>query len=191
MSVWTPSAASCVAVTAATFWPRTDAPASLWIAVSLELWRRPSETFVCLQPHACMLSTVRSTGKSNPLMSAGSCSFTCHDFLNMQSGLLQLKLKLGSMQSPQQVNSKDSATCGCPSVDIICNMKQNRTRFCLISFDLCVVCFQVPGLANSSNKLSVSRAGKSPHRSCLPGSPGPPGAPGVPGNVDIDPHFQL
>lgn len=49
----------------------------------------------------------------------------------------------------------------------------------------------MPGLANSSNKPSVGRAGKPPHASCLPGSPGPPGAPGVPGDVEKHPQFQL
>lgn len=39
------------------------------------------------------------------------------------------------------------------------------------------------GLANSSNKPSVRRAGKSPDSS---GLSGPPGAPGVPGNVNIE-----
>lgn len=47
------------------------------------------------------------------------------------------------------------------------------------------LCLQVPGLANSSNKLSLRRAGKSPNGPCLPGSTGPAGAPGVPGNIDV------
>ncbi|KAG7242597.1 hypothetical protein INR49_020310, partial [Caranx melampygus] len=83
-----------------------------------------------------------SSGKSDTLMSAGTCSFTCQDFMNMKSTLLQLKLRLGTTQSPNQV----------------------------------------PDLANSSNKPSLGRAGKSSDIPCLPGLPGPPGAPGVPGH---------
>lgn len=41
----------------------------------------------------------------------------------------------------------------------------------------------MPGLVTSSNKPSVGRAGKDPHRAGLPGSPGLPGAPGVPGDL--------
>ncbi|KAF0043515.1 hypothetical protein F2P81_004852, partial [Scophthalmus maximus] len=44
-----------------------------------------------------------SSGKSDTLMSAGTCSFTCQDFINMKSSLLQLKLRLGNTQSPNQV----------------------------------------------------------------------------------------
>uniref|UniRef100_A0A674PFF4 EGF-like domain-containing protein n=1 Tax=Takifugu rubripes TaxID=31033 RepID=A0A674PFF4_TAKRU len=40
-----------------------------------------------------------STGTSDTLMSAGTCSFTCQDFSNMKSSLLQLKLKLGNIQT--------------------------------------------------------------------------------------------
>ncbi|KAM8893817.1 collagen and calcium-binding EGF domain-containing protein 1-like isoform 3-T3 [Spinachia spinachia] len=83
-----------------------------------------------------------SSGKSDTLMSAGTCSFTCEDFMNMKNSLLQLKLRLGNTQSPNQV----------------------------------------PDLANSSDKPSQGRAGKSADSSCLPGLPGPPGAPGVPGH---------
>lgn len=117
MSVWTQSAASCVAVTAATFWHLTDTRASPCTTVSWSLWRSPSETFACVQTDVCMLSsvmrgpwwesmiyvTVGSPGKADTLMSAGTCSFTCQDFINMKSSLLQLKLKLGNMQSPNQV----------------------------------------------------------------------------------------
>ncbi|XP_029702356.1 collagen and calcium-binding EGF domain-containing protein 1-like isoform X1 [Takifugu rubripes] len=85
---------------------------------------------------------LRSTGTSDTLMSAGTCSFTCQDFSNMKSSLLQLKLKLGNIQSPNQM----------------------------------------PGLATSSNKPSVGRAGKDPHPAGLPGATGLPGAPGVPGH---------
>lgn len=44
---------------------------------------------------------------------------------------------------------------------------------------------KVPGLANSSNKPSLGRAGKKPDGPCLSGLPGPPGAPGVPGNMKL------
>lgn len=46
---------------------------------------------------------VRSTGKSDTSTSAGTCSVTCQDFVNMKSSLLQLKLKLGNMHSSNQV----------------------------------------------------------------------------------------
>uniref|UniRef100_A0A3Q2XKK8 EGF-like domain-containing protein n=1 Tax=Hippocampus comes TaxID=109280 RepID=A0A3Q2XKK8_HIPCM len=39
-----------------------------------------------------------SSGKSDTLMSADTCSFTCQDFINMKSNLLQIKLRLGSSQ---------------------------------------------------------------------------------------------
>lgn len=54
----------------------------------------------------CMFCVaVSSSGKSDTLMSAGTCSFTCQDFINMKNSLLQLKLKLGNThpQSPNQV----------------------------------------------------------------------------------------
>ncbi|KAM4602645.1 collagen and calcium-binding EGF domain-containing protein 1-like [Polymixia lowei] len=57
-----------------------------------------------------------SSGKSDTLMSAGSCSFTCQDFVNMRNSLLQIKLRLGSTQSPNQVpglaNSSDKPSQG-------------------------------------------------------------------------------
>lgn len=53
----------------------------------------------------------------------------------MKSSLLQLKLKLGNMQSPNQVtfvfNSESSAAFGSRSVDVVCVAKQNRTKFCV------------------------------------------------------------
>lgn len=49
---------------------------------------------------------VSSSGKSDTLMSAGTCSFTCQDFMNMKNSLLQIKLRLGNTQSENQV------TCG-------------------------------------------------------------------------------
>ncbi|XP_067105197.1 collagen and calcium-binding EGF domain-containing protein 1-like [Osmerus mordax] len=41
-----------------------------------------------------------SPGKSDTLMSAGSCSFTCQDFVTMRNSLLQLKLRLASSTQP-------------------------------------------------------------------------------------------
>ncbi|KAG7247099.1 hypothetical protein CRUP_036638, partial [Coryphaenoides rupestris] len=41
---------------------------------------------------------LNSSGKSDTLMSASSCSFTCQDFVSMKSSILQLKLRLGSAQ---------------------------------------------------------------------------------------------
>ncbi|TKS69757.1 Collagen and calcium-binding EGF domain-containing protein 1 [Collichthys lucidus] len=90
----------------------------------------------CISVH-----NLSSSGKSDTLMSAGTCSLTCQDFMNMKNSLLQLKLKLGNTQSPNQVS----------------------------------------GLANSSDKPSLGRTGKSPDSSCLPGPPGAPGVPGHPG----------
>uniref|UniRef100_A0A667YUW4 EGF-like domain-containing protein n=1 Tax=Myripristis murdjan TaxID=586833 RepID=A0A667YUW4_9TELE len=52
----------------------------------------------CITTHNC-----DSSGKSDTLMSAGSCSFTCQDFVNMRNSLLQLKLRLGNTQSPNQL----------------------------------------------------------------------------------------
>ncbi|XP_017284159.1 collagen and calcium-binding EGF domain-containing protein 1-like [Kryptolebias marmoratus] len=94
------------------------------------------------QRSCILMHTLSSSGKSDTLMSVGTCSFTCQDFINMKTNLLQLKLRLGNTQSSNQV----------------------------------------PGLANSSDKPSQGRGGKSPDGPCLPGLPGPPGAPGVPGH---------
>uniref|UniRef100_M4AQS2 EGF-like domain-containing protein n=1 Tax=Xiphophorus maculatus TaxID=8083 RepID=M4AQS2_XIPMA len=54
----------------------------------------------CILVHNC-----DSSGKSDTLMSAGSCSFTCQDFMNMKSSLFQLKLRLGNTQSHNQVRN--------------------------------------------------------------------------------------
>uniref|UniRef100_A0A3Q0RIX3 EGF-like domain-containing protein n=1 Tax=Amphilophus citrinellus TaxID=61819 RepID=A0A3Q0RIX3_AMPCI len=54
----------------------------------------------CILIHNC-----NSSGKSDTLMSSGTCSFTCQDFMNMKNSLLQLKLKLGNTHSPNQVTS--------------------------------------------------------------------------------------
>ncbi|CDQ77446.1 unnamed protein product [Oncorhynchus mykiss] len=69
--------------------------------------------------HSCIPShNLSSSGKSDTLMSAGSCSLTCQDFVNMRNSLLQLKLRLGSTQSPNQVlspglaNSSDKPSAG-------------------------------------------------------------------------------
>ncbi|XP_015198911.1 collagen and calcium-binding EGF domain-containing protein 1-like isoform X2 [Lepisosteus oculatus] len=43
------------------------------------------------------LHNFSSAGKSETLMSAGSCSFTCQDFLNMKHSLLQLKQRMLSL----------------------------------------------------------------------------------------------
>ncbi|XP_077569421.1 collagen and calcium-binding EGF domain-containing protein 1-like [Stigmatopora nigra] len=43
---------------------------------------------------------ISSSEKSDTLMSADTCSFTCQDFLNMKSSLLQIKLRLASSQVP-------------------------------------------------------------------------------------------
>ncbi|XP_056464177.1 collagen and calcium-binding EGF domain-containing protein 1-like [Gadus chalcogrammus] len=41
---------------------------------------------------------LNSSGKSDPLMSTSSCSFTCQDFVSMKSSILQLRLQVGSSQ---------------------------------------------------------------------------------------------
>uniref|UniRef100_A0A672I1Q6 EGF-like domain-containing protein n=1 Tax=Salarias fasciatus TaxID=181472 RepID=A0A672I1Q6_SALFA len=51
-----------------------------------------------------------SSGKSDTLMSAGTCSFTCQDFTNMKHSLLQLKLRLGDTQSSNQVTPGQAGT---------------------------------------------------------------------------------
>uniref|UniRef100_A0A3B3Z885 EGF-like domain-containing protein n=1 Tax=Periophthalmus magnuspinnatus TaxID=409849 RepID=A0A3B3Z885_9GOBI len=47
--------------------------------------------------HSCIPD---SSGKSETLMSAGACSFTCQDFVNMKNSLQQLKSKLGHPGEP-------------------------------------------------------------------------------------------
>ncbi|XP_064192145.1 collagen and calcium-binding EGF domain-containing protein 1-like [Anguilla rostrata] len=67
----------------------------------------------CLPSH-----NLSSSGKSDTLMSAGSCSLTCQDFVSMKNSLLQLKLRLGSTQPTSQVlspglaNSSDKPSLG-------------------------------------------------------------------------------
>ncbi|KAJ0056252.1 hypothetical protein NL108_004531, partial [Boleophthalmus pectinirostris] len=90
--------------------------------------------------HSCIPEHLSSSGKSETLMSAGACSFTCQDFVNMKNSLQQLKSKLGSTQASNQVS----------------------------------------GLANSSDKRSHGRSGKTSAGLCPPGLPGSPGSPGVP-----------
>uniref|UniRef100_A0A674PC64 EGF-like calcium-binding domain-containing protein n=1 Tax=Takifugu rubripes TaxID=31033 RepID=A0A674PC64_TAKRU len=102
-------------------------------------------SFLCRCGGGYILAPDRSTGTSDTLMSAGTCSFTCQDFSNMKSSLLQLKLKLGNIQSPNQM----------------------------------------PGLATSSNKPSVGRAGKDPHPAGLPGATGKKGEPGEKGHPGL------
>ncbi|XP_063738330.1 collagen and calcium-binding EGF domain-containing protein 1-like [Eleginops maclovinus] len=73
------------------------------------LCRCHSDYILAPDQRSCIpVHNLSSSGKSDTLMSAGSCSFTCQDFLNMKSSLLQLKLRLGNAQSPNQVpNSSD------------------------------------------------------------------------------------
>lgn len=86
--------------------------------------------------------TVRSTGKSDTLMSAGTCSFTCQDFRNMKSSLLQLKLKLENTQSPNQVTHRRNAASNACSVVLFCIMMQNRINVFLFFFNLCSFAFR-------------------------------------------------
>ncbi|KAI9542075.1 hypothetical protein NQZ68_023658 [Dissostichus eleginoides] len=76
------------------------------------LCRCHSDYILAPDQRSCIpVHNLSSSGKSDTLMSAGSCSFTCQDFLSMKSTLLQLKLRLGNTQSPNQVpglaNSSD------------------------------------------------------------------------------------
>ncbi|KAM6979597.1 collagen and calcium-binding EGF domain-containing protein 1-like [Aplochiton taeniatus] len=58
--------------------------------------------------HSCIPSyNLSSSGKSEKLMSAGSCSLTCQDFVSMRNSLLQLQLRVGSSPLPNQENSSD------------------------------------------------------------------------------------
>uniref|UniRef100_A0A3Q2CQE7 EGF-like domain-containing protein n=1 Tax=Cyprinodon variegatus TaxID=28743 RepID=A0A3Q2CQE7_CYPVA len=54
-----------------------------------------------------------SSGKSDTLMSAGSCSFTCQDFMNMKSSLFQLKLRLGNTHSDKPARGGKSTDTAC------------------------------------------------------------------------------
>lgn len=67
--------------------------------------------------HSCIPEHHLSpSGKSETLMSAGACSFTCQDFINMKNSLQQLKSKLGNTPSLHQVsglaNSSDKRSHG-------------------------------------------------------------------------------
>uniref|UniRef100_A0A1A8QCZ6 EGF-like domain-containing protein n=4 Tax=Nothobranchius TaxID=28779 RepID=A0A1A8QCZ6_9TELE len=59
--------------------------------------------FLAADQRSCVLvHNLSSSGKSDTLMSSGTCSFTCQDFINMKTNLLQLKLRLANTQSPNQ-----------------------------------------------------------------------------------------
>uniref|UniRef100_A0A096MGN9 Collagen and calcium-binding EGF domain-containing protein 1-like n=1 Tax=Poecilia formosa TaxID=48698 RepID=A0A096MGN9_POEFO len=49
------------------------------------------------QRSCILVHNLSSSGKSDTLMSAGSCSFTCQDFMNMKSSLFQLKLRVSGL----------------------------------------------------------------------------------------------
>ncbi|KAF7212848.1 collagen and calcium-binding EGF domain-containing protein 1 isoform X1 [Nothobranchius furzeri] len=73
--------------------------------------------FLAADQRSCILvHNLSSSGKSDTLMSSGTCSFTCQDFISMKTNLLQLKLRLGNTQSPNQVsglaNSSDKPSLG-------------------------------------------------------------------------------
>ncbi|XP_061819548.1 collagen and calcium-binding EGF domain-containing protein 1-like isoform X1 [Nerophis lumbriciformis] len=59
-----------------------------------------------------------SSGKSDTLMSAATCSFTCEDFTSMKNSLLQLNLREANTQSQNQVpdlaNRSDKPSVGRP-----------------------------------------------------------------------------
>ncbi|XP_010876650.1 collagen and calcium-binding EGF domain-containing protein 1 isoform X2 [Esox lucius] len=78
-----------------------------------------SDYILAPDQHSCIPSLkLSSSGKSDPLMSAGSCSLTCQDFVNMRNSLLQLKQRLGITQSfnqllsPDLVNSSEKPSAG-------------------------------------------------------------------------------
>lgn len=102
--VWTQWAASCVTVTAASYWPRTSTPASHYTTVSLCCFLTATPLVLNvgrLTSWFAFCVAVSSSGKSDTLMSSGTCSFTCQDFLNMKNSLLQLKLKLANRADKQ------------------------------------------------------------------------------------------
>ncbi|KAL1007399.1 hypothetical protein UPYG_G00086240 [Umbra pygmaea] len=65
--------------------------------------------------HSCIPRlNMSSSGKLDTLMSAGSCSLTCQDVVDMRTSLMQLKQRLGITQSPNQVlaNSSEKPSAG-------------------------------------------------------------------------------
>ncbi|XP_077446370.1 collagen and calcium-binding EGF domain-containing protein 1-like [Stigmatopora argus] len=96
---------------------------------------------------------ISSSEKSDTLMSADTCSFTCQDFLNMKSSLLQIKLRLASSQVPLGRPGK--------SLDSSCR----------------------PGLPGPSGPPGVPGHPGGPGAQGDPGGEGPPGPRGPRGDI--------
>ncbi|XP_062418053.1 collagen and calcium-binding EGF domain-containing protein 1-like isoform X2 [Pungitius pungitius] len=115
-----------------------------------------------------------SSGKSDPLMSAGSCSFTCEDFMNMKTSLLQLKLRLGNTQSPNQVpdlaNRSDKPSLG--------RTGKSADSSCL------------PGPPGPTGAPGVPGHPGEPGKRGDPGDRGPPGSRGDMGPMGPEPDLK-
>uniref|UniRef100_W5LNH3 EGF-like domain-containing protein n=1 Tax=Astyanax mexicanus TaxID=7994 RepID=W5LNH3_ASTMX len=124
-----------------------------------------------------------SAGKSDNQMSAGSCSLTCQDIINMRTSLQQLKLRIGHTHSPGQ----------------FCKMQHS-----------CSVLLGHPGPPGQKGEPGalgqpgpqgprgdmgpmgpqpdlehIKRGRRGPVVGCDRGAPGPRGPPGPPGSFDF------
>ncbi|XP_054627243.1 collagen and calcium-binding EGF domain-containing protein 1-like isoform X2 [Dunckerocampus dactyliophorus] len=117
--------------------------------------------------HKSPYCLVSSSGKSNTLMSATTCSFTCQEFTDMKNSLLQLKLRMANTQSQNQVpelaNRSDKPPVGRPGKG------PDSTRR--------------PGLPGPPGPPGVPGHPGEPGKRGDPGSEGPPGPRGPRGDM--------
>ncbi|XP_022535546.2 collagen and calcium-binding EGF domain-containing protein 1 [Astyanax mexicanus] len=110
----------------------------------------------CIPAHNISFShSAGSAGKSDNQMSAGSCSLTCQDIINMRTSLQQLKLRIGHTHSPGQMPSTGLANG---------SEKTLPAR-----------------VGKNSDSHPPSGPPGAPGPPGLPGHPGPPGQKGEPG----------
>ncbi|XP_061621458.1 collagen and calcium-binding EGF domain-containing protein 1-like [Phyllopteryx taeniolatus] len=114
--------------------------------------------------HSCIaVHNLSSTGKSDTLMSAGTCSFTCQDFVNMKSSLLQIKLRLANPQVPDLLASRNDKPLGRPG-----KIPDSSCR---------------PGLPGPPGPPGVPGHPGEPGARGEPGGGGPPGPRGLRGDI--------
>nr|XP_057945696.1 collagen and calcium-binding EGF domain-containing protein 1-like isoform X2 [Doryrhamphus excisus] len=104
-----------------------------------------------------------SSGKSDTLMGAATCSFTCQEFTDMKNSLLQLKLRMANTQVPDLANRSDKPPVGRPGKG-----PDNTGR---------------PGLPGPPGPPGVPGHPGEPGKRGDPGSEGPPGPRGPRGDM--------
>ncbi|XP_049573083.1 collagen and calcium-binding EGF domain-containing protein 1 [Syngnathus scovelli] len=115
--------------------------------------------------HSCIaVHNLSSSGKSDTLMSAATCSFTCQDFMTMKSSLLQIKLRLASPQAPNLLANRSDKPSHRRS-------GKNPDRLCR------------PGLPGPPGPPGVPGHPGGPGARGDPGEGGPPGPRGPRGDI--------